>query len=58
MNASAAEIRQLRLPLQQETPQRASDLAISVANAAGVATLATWPEAPGAVLALFGPAGC
>src|SRR5690606_6214698 len=58
MNASAAEIRQLRLPLQQETPQRASDLAISEANAAGVAALAAWPEAPGAVLALFGPAGC
>ncbi|WP_278070864.1 DnaA ATPase domain-containing protein [Brevundimonas sanguinis] len=58
MNAPAAEIRQLRLPLQQETPQRASDLAISEANAGGVATLAVWPEAPGAMLALFGPAGC
>lgn len=58
MNASAAEIRQLRLPLQQETPQRASDLAISEANAAGVAALAAWPETPGAILALFGPAGC
>ena len=58
MNVSAAEIRQLRLPLQQETPQRASDLAISEANAAGVAALAAWPETPGAILALFGPAGC
>lgn len=58
MNAPNVQTRQLRLPLQQETPQRASDLAVSQANAAGVAALAAWPETPGAVLALFGPAGC
>lgn len=58
MNAPDVQVQQLRLPLQQETPQRASDLAVSQANAAGVAALAAWPETPGAVLALFGPAGC
>lgn len=58
MSASSASTRQLRLPLQQETPQRASDLTVSDANAAAVEALAAWPSAPGATLALFGPAGC
>lgn len=58
MSVPSASIRQLRLPLQQESPQRAVDLTVSDANAAAVAALATWPDTAGAVLALFGPAGC
>lgn len=58
MNAPAPDNPQLRLPLTQDAPQRAIDLAVSPSNAAAVAALATWPEAPGAVLAVFGPPGC
>ena len=49
---------QLRLPLQQETSRRASDLEVSTSNAVAAEALEDWPTEPGSIMALYGPAGC
>jgi len=50
-------IRQLRLPLQREPSVRREDFVVSAANAEAVRLLDAWPNWPGGVLALVGPAG-
>lgn len=57
MTESATEIQQLRLPLQQEARLRAVDFVVSRSNHAAASTLADWPQDPGSILALYGPAG-
>lgn len=58
MAVASSEPQQLRLHLRQETPQRASDFVVGPSNEDAAATLAAWPEAPGALLAVCGPPGC
>jgi chromosomal replication initiation ATPase DnaA len=50
-------IRQLRLPLQREPSVKREDFVVSAANADAVRLLDAWPNWPGGVLALVGPAG-
>ena len=57
MTAPGSDIQQLRLPLRQEASQRAVDFVVSESNSTATAVLATWPETPGSVLAIFGPPG-
>lgn len=57
MTAPGSDIQQLRLPLRQEASQRAADFVVSESNSTATAVLATWPETPGSVLAIFGPPG-
>jgi chromosomal replication initiation ATPase DnaA len=49
-------IRQLRLPLQREPSVKREDFVVSAANAEAVRLLDAWPNWPGGVLALVGPA--
>jgi chromosomal replication initiation ATPase DnaA len=57
MTALGSDTQQLRLPLRQEASQRASDFVVSESNSVATLVLATWPETPGSVLSIFGPAG-
>lgn len=57
MTESATVIHQLRLPLQQEARLRAVDFVVSRSNHEAAQTLADWPQEPGSILALYGPAG-
>ena len=57
MTDTATVIHQLRLPLQQEARLRAADFVVSHSNHAAASTLADWPQEPGSILALYGPAG-
>lgn len=57
MTATATVIHQLRLPLQQEASLRAADFVVSGSNLAAASALADWPQEPGSILALYGPAG-
>lgn len=57
MTDLAKPIHQLRLPLQQEASLRAADFVVSGSNHDAASALADWPQEPGAILALYGPAG-
>ncbi|WP_374274617.1 chromosomal replication initiator DnaA [Brevundimonas sp.] len=53
---SVAPQSQMRLPLERN--EAARPLVVSGCNAAAAAALETFPQAPGAILALVGPRGC